>query len=876
MTDYEKSVIRNIIYAVETGGQVYGNKDYADFTEAYTNSSSEKAITIGAGQWYASEAKTLLNRIRQTNPTLFSSLDTAGIASDLDSSDWSAYRISKTSAKATCIIKIIDSETGHTCQDKLVDEQMEVYINGAASLGVADTDAKMMCANFRHQGGEKAVTRILAKTATPYTLDHLYTACQSDTGNQVGAYKSRQKMVYESLKKYISNFVVTPEIAIQAAIRVAQNEVGYVEKKSNADLDSKTGNAGDNNYTKYWRDILPSYQTQPWCACFVTWVFVQAFGQEKASALLKHYPFTYCPTLGSLFTNYANPQVGDIVLYHNGSRFYHTGLVIAVNGDQFTTIEGNTGPNAGVEDNGDGVYQKTRYNSTLPGTKFARPDYSIIKSINSGGSGENPNPGDSWKPTGIATCTGDNVRVRLTPNGTVIGSLSKGNRFEVDGTKSGVWVHIKAAGIGVGYMHQDYVSYDTSGGDNWVTTGSATCTGEGVYVRATPDGTIIGSLSKGNRFEVDGTKSGVWVHVKVAGIGIGYMHQDYVSYDGSGGSNIKTAQSELNNRFGAGLSVDGIWGPACKKAYIAAIQSALNSVYGAGLSVDGIWGNNTESAISAHNLSQGANNLFVGVLQIGLCAHNISISGVDCAFGSSTKQAVINFQSKNGLGADGIAGLGTFKALAHNDSTGGGESWVSTGTAICTGDGVYVRVTPGGSIMGQLNKGETFEVDGTRSGVWIHVKSAGIGIGYMHQDYVGTNGSASNTNVQTAQKELNSRFNAGLSVDGKWGAACKKAYIAAIQSSLNTSYGTGLSVDGIWGSNTANAISSHNLTQGAKNLFVGVLQIGLYAHNIQLSNGVDCDFGVSTKQGVISYQNSNGLSADGIAGLGTFKALAGV
>lgn len=34
MTNYEKSVMRNIIYAVETGGQIYGNKDYEDFTEA--------------------------------------------------------------------------------------------------------------------------------------------------------------------------------------------------------------------------------------------------------------------------------------------------------------------------------------------------------------------------------------------------------------------------------------------------------------------------------------------------------------------------------------------------------------------------------------------------------------------------------------------------------------------------------------------------------------------------------------------------------------------------------------------------------------------------------------------------------------------------
>ena len=80
---------------------------------------------------------------------------------------------------------------------------MSAYMAEARSLGVTDIDAQMMCANFRHQGGLGAVKRILGKTSKPYTLDKLYAACQTDTGNQVGAYKSRQKMVYESLKKYL-------------------------------------------------------------------------------------------------------------------------------------------------------------------------------------------------------------------------------------------------------------------------------------------------------------------------------------------------------------------------------------------------------------------------------------------------------------------------------------------------------------------------------------------------------------------------------------------------------------------------------------------------------------------------------------------------
>ena len=36
-------------------------------------------------------------------------------------------------------------------------------------------------------------------------------------------------------------------------VELALNEVGYREKASNAQLDSKTANAGHNNFTKYAR-----------------------------------------------------------------------------------------------------------------------------------------------------------------------------------------------------------------------------------------------------------------------------------------------------------------------------------------------------------------------------------------------------------------------------------------------------------------------------------------------------------------------------------------------------------------------------------------------------------------------------------------------
>ena len=190
---------------------------------------------------------------------------------------------------------------------------------------------------------------------------------------------------------------MTKDEAIQAVISIAEEEIGYLEKRSNSQLDSKTANAGSNNYTKYWRDTYPQYQGQPWCADFVSWCFMKAFGLDNAKKLLKHWPYVYCPTLGSLFTKYANPQVGDIVIFYRGGTFAHTGIVTKVSGDRFWTIEGNTSGASGIIENGGGVCAKSYYNSQLPGTKFCRPDYSIVAKA-----------GKNKKPNTPTTGTGGN------------------------------------------------------------------------------------------------------------------------------------------------------------------------------------------------------------------------------------------------------------------------------------------------------------------------------------------------------------------------------------------------------------------------------------------------------------------------------------
>lgn len=168
---------------------------------------------------------------------------------------------------------------------------------------------------------------------------------------------------------------------IDKLIKIEEAELGYLEKRSNSQLDDKTANAGSANYTKYWRDVKPDYQGQPWCAAFQSDCILKAFGLEMAKKLLKHWPYVYVPTIANLFTRHANPQKGDIVCFWSKSKqeFVHTGLVIAVDGDLFYTIEGNTANGTEIVPNGGAVCKKSYYNSKLPGTKFIRPDYSIVE-----------------------------------------------------------------------------------------------------------------------------------------------------------------------------------------------------------------------------------------------------------------------------------------------------------------------------------------------------------------------------------------------------------------------------------------------------------------------------------------------------------------
>lgn len=249
--------------------------------------------------------------------------------------------------------------------------------------------------------------------------------------------------------------------AIDALIATAQAEIGYMEKKSNAQLDDKNTNVGDGNYTKYWRDLKPSWNGSAWCAVWVSWCMYKTFGLETAKKLLKHendFPYVYCPTLGARFTKYANPQRGDIVIFYRNGTFAHTGIVTKVEGDKFYTIEGNTNNGSTIIANGGSVCSKSYNNSNLPGTKFCRPDYSIVKSIMNSSSTSKPSTTTYKKWVGAATKNGTDVFANSTGTSklSTYPKLNKGNLVDVIGV-SGTRYQVKIADKFVGYVEKSNI-----------------------------------------------------------------------------------------------------------------------------------------------------------------------------------------------------------------------------------------------------------------------------------------------------------------------------------------------------------------------------------------------------------------------------------
>lgn len=139
--------------------------------------------------------------------------------------------------------------------------------------------------------------------------------------------------------------------SLKSLLSRAEAEVGYIEKASNSNLDSKTANKGTKNYTKYSRDVnnagLAGCQAQPWCATYQFYLDLKEFGKKKALELwhmTDKYVGYNCFATYDVFEaagkTSKKPKLGALVIFKRSHMARVTW--ISEDGKTFGTNEGNT------------------------------------------------------------------------------------------------------------------------------------------------------------------------------------------------------------------------------------------------------------------------------------------------------------------------------------------------------------------------------------------------------------------------------------------------------------------------------------------------------------------------------------------------------
>ena len=314
----------------------------------------------------------------------------------------------------------------------------------------------------------------------------------------------------------------------------------YLEKRTNAYLDDFQKNAGYNNYTKFARDVnswgQPGCQGQPWCAEYQFWKLVNVLGITRALQIMGG-GFYNCVSI----TNWAkkngtwhkSPKVGALIIFRNGS---HVGSVRKYDKTYVYTNEGNTSSVAGVVANGGSCRNKRYLRSDPVIDGYVWIDWEEEKTV-----------AETWKATGTAISTVDDLYIRETPNGYVLGQINKGNRVEINGEKSGMWTKVKVAGIGIGWAATKYLEID--GVKNTTTTiskkqdktqrlytGQVTASSLNVRTWAGaeyPNIKKYPTLNKGNKVDVmnftQKAKDGAsWYYIRIAGKYFGFVSAKYI------------------------------------------------------------------------------------------------------------------------------------------------------------------------------------------------------------------------------------------------------------------------------------------------------------------------------------------------------------
>ena len=324
--------------------------------------------------------------------------------------------------------------------------------------------------------------------------------------------------------------------------------------------------------------------------------------------------------------------------------------------------------------------------------------------------------------------------------------------------------------------------------------------------------------------------------------------------EGASGLEVRKLQGRLAELGYYAGGVDGLYGSTTTSA-VKAFQRAN------GLSGDGQAGTQTQTKLYSANAKYAASPVTTAnpgqtrTLTVGMTGNDVYalqerlielnyLSGVaDGVFGTETQSALVAFQNRNGLTADGTAGASTLKKLS-------GSCKAATATAAPSSNGT-------------LHEGDSGE------DVY-NLQARLFELGYYNGRIDGRYSSETTAAVKAFQKTN------GLGADGIAG----KGTLTKLNS------GNAVAAD-----STANDVTDDDIADEPEATYqpatsYTVLRRGDKSDQVQvmqrylatlgyLNSTPDGQFGSATERAVKLFQEANGLSADGIAGSGTLSILYG-
>lgn len=370
LTDAQMSVALNILGAVETGGQIYGNRRYDDFTSPYASSPVEYSCTAGAFQEYGENLRQLLIRIKKEYPATFKKYDTGNIAADIQRSwsDSTPYKVYAGTAKAKAIVAIISSTDGKKVQDARAADLIDSYLAHITGLGVTNVRAALFCAECEHLGGAKPIERIIKRVSNKNSITALYKSLMLDQNDTSNSYQIGDKIYqtrHDKCKGWIEQYIRTNEVIGKkedATMATVQQVIDDA-----VDFAVRMANDNTHGYSQAIRSLYNTTNPTSFdCSSLVCTAFYHAFKKHGITPTPKDLGCTYTGNMLNLLkcgfeivatnqTAHSQMCKGDIELH----TVYHTAL--AIDGDNIVHARSSEGTSNTRDDSGNEIRTQPWY-----------------------------------------------------------------------------------------------------------------------------------------------------------------------------------------------------------------------------------------------------------------------------------------------------------------------------------------------------------------------------------------------------------------------------------------------------------------------------------------------------------------------------------